>query len=49
MSRFEALLAAARGRARPILVISIGMSSTKRSIVHAHAIPGKDPGHDFQA
>jgi hypothetical protein len=49
MSRFEALLDAARGRERPIIVISIGMSSTKRPIVHAHAIPGKDPGHDFQA
>ncbi|QND63527.1 hypothetical protein HB777_06145 [Mesorhizobium loti] len=49
MSRFETLLEAARRRARPNIVIWIGMPSTKRSIVHAHAIPGKDPGHDFQA
>ncbi|MER8980984.1 hypothetical protein [Mesorhizobium sp. M0870] len=47
MSRFEALLVAARRRVRPI-IIWIGMPSTKRSIASAYATPGKDPGHDFQ-
>lgn len=49
MSRFEALLDAARRPALPIIMTSIGMLSTKRSIAHAYATPGKDPGHDFQA
>lgn len=48
MIRFEALLDAARGPVRPI-IIWIAMPSTRRSIAHAHAIPGKDPVHDFQA
>ena len=49
MSRFEASLDAARRPARPIIMTSIGKLSTKRSIARAHATPGRDPGHDFQA
>lgn len=56
MSRFEASLDDARGKARRILsTVSslasvIGHSATlpmKRP--HAHATPGKDPGHAHQA
>lgn len=48
MSRFEALLVAARRRVRPI-IIWMACPSTKRSIANAYTTPGKDPGHDFQA
>ncbi|MCZ8547805.1 efflux RND transporter periplasmic adaptor subunit [Mesorhizobium qingshengii] len=41
MSRFEALLDAARKRARPFAMTSIGMPSTDRSGARAHATPGK--------